>query len=166
MSLEGTYDSSLNYNRYHKAVLCPTSSDEGGDEDGDDGGHNFEGIGSDSEIDSLPCSQADNILVSGAQFILKTRDGRKITQVALDGIISDTKTIIQSTLENVEKKLLAEVNLTETQKEEIRSIFCDETNTNPFQGLDTLHQQEKFIQEHFNFVVISLWKVYSTHFIH
>ena len=43
----------------------------------------------------------------GAQFILKTRDGRKLTHVATNGIIiQDTKVIIESTVQTIERRII------------------------------------------------------------
>lgn len=56
---------------------------------------------------SRPVPSATEI---GAQFILKIRDGRGLTQVATDGIIADTKLIVQSSIQAVEKKLLDKID--------------------------------------------------------
>ena len=85
---------------------------------------------------------------------MKTRDGKRLTQVAVDGIISDTKVVVDATLRYVERNVLKKVTLTAEQQEELKSVFSDESITNPFQGLETQYKQQSFIQENFNFVVI------------
>lgn len=90
----------------------------------------------------------------GAQFILKTRDGKKLTQVSTNGIINDTKIILQSTLEAIEKKVLGmEPALTDAQIATVKDIFSDVTLVDPFIGLETEYKQEMFIRDHFNYVV-------------
>lgn len=114
--------------------------------------------GSEDQDQSNSSTSAESATLLGAQFILKTRDGRKLTQVATNGIIQDTKVILQSTIEVIQKKVLEvfeteEIALTDPQLEKIQSIFADETVVDPFRGLETEHKQEKFIHDHFNYVV-------------
>ena len=112
-----------------------------------------------SEQASSSFSPTPNIL--GAQFIMKTRDGKKLTQVTTDGIIQDTKLMLQSTVENLERKVMEKISslstpVTSGELTEIRAVFSDDSLLNPFQGLETEYKQEKFIQENFNYVVSSL----------
>ena len=100
--------------------------------------------------------------ILGAQFIMKTRDGKRLTQVAVDGIIFDTKVVLDTTLNNVEKKVLENVTMTDEQKKKLKTIFSDESITNPFQGLETQYKQQSFIEEHFNFVVTNYHNINST----
>ena len=109
-----------------------------------------------SSAGELPTVEYHSCLAA-AQFILKTRDGRKITQTTLDGILSDTRGFIEQTvavLEDQVKKKLEELN--ELSSEEIREVlspFSMPIVKDPFKGLDTLYKQERFFQEHFNYVV-------------
>lgn len=133
----------------------------------DDDGNHDEGNddnGNEDEIDQVPGGTCvaeqplPSAKVLGAQFILKTRDGKKLTQVAMDGIIADTKVVLKSTLQKVGKKLMERIGptITDVLKEELKSVFSDESIANPFHGLDTQHRQQKFIQEHFNYVVANI----------
>ena len=93
----------------------------------------------------------------GAKFILKTRDGKGLTQTDTDGIVHDVKVVLQNTVESLEQSVLQKVNelqvITEDNIEELKAIFSDERVLNPFKDLETSHKQEKFIQENFNYVV-------------
>ena len=95
----------------------------------------------------------------GAQFILKTRDGRKLTQVATNGIIiQDTTVIIESTVQTIERRIIDSIEnfgiaMSDDQLAELKAVFSDEKLTNPFHGLETEYQQETFIQENFDYVV-------------
>ena len=51
-----------------------------------------------NDLSTLPSTQ-----VNGAKFILKTRDGRKLTQVATNGIIEDAKLLVQNAVQNIQK---------------------------------------------------------------
>ena len=95
--------------------------------------------------------------MNAAKFILKTREGRKLTQVAMNGVVHDVQTMLQFTLEAVEQKFLDKIKaggvaITEEQLEDLRSVFSG-PSSNPFQGLETEYKQEAFFKENFNYVV-------------
>lgn len=142
--------------RYHKSLLSDSNDSNASAVHSDDD-NNEDDITNGSEGDPLTAEQPlPPPTVLGAQFILKTRDGKKLTQVAVDGIIADTKVIIESTLKNVEKKVheaIGGVTMTDEQTDALKAIFLDDSVTNPFLGLDTEYKQEKFIRENFNYVV-------------
>lgn len=58
-----------------------------------------------SSTTTHPAEQSDPSLVA-AQFILKTRDGRKLTQTATDGILQDTRAILECTIDTLEQKVM------------------------------------------------------------
>lgn len=93
----------------------------------------------------------------GAEFILKTRDGKGLTQTVTDEILHDVKIVLENTVQALERSVLrtADELLTEDGISELKAIFSDEGLLNPFKGLETLYKQEKFIHEHFNYVVSS-----------
>lgn len=93
----------------------------------------------------------------GAQFIMKIRDGKKLTQTTTNEILSDVRIVVENTVETLKQKVLHKVNewqvLTDEETSELKAIFSDERTLNPFKDLGTLYRQEKFIQENFNYVV-------------
>ena len=114
------------------------------------------------ELDAAPnqlnvlCLPSPSIL--GAQFIMKTRDGKQLTQVTTDEIVQDTRVILQNMAKKIERRVLEkieslEIAINDGQLSEIRDIFSDESLVNPFIGLETEYKQERFIQQHFNYVV-------------
>lgn len=165
--------------RYHRELLDITDSDnttnvlanptvEGYPEDQD-----FDNVGGEGDNDlaetpqSLPSSSD-----LGAQFIMKTRDGLKLTQKATDSVLSDVKLLLESTMERVESEVLKKVkevmgdgityDVSELQKElasGLKDVFTDETLVNPFKELHTAHLQESYIAKHFNYVVSMLFVV-------
>ncbi len=85
----------------------------------------------------------------GAQFILKTRDGKGLTQTTTDEILHDVKTVLQNTVKTLEQEVLKKVDdLQVITKEELKRIFVDETLINPFKNLDTPYKQEKYISSY------------------
>lgn len=142
--------------RYHRDILNVPVTSEASDSHEQENSREQE---NDSIMEDLgntfnsdpPCYSAAEI---GAKFILKTRDGRKLTQLATDGIIEDSKILVQNTVEIIKLKEVMEVcEATENTIAQVNSIFCDETLINPFNGLDTWYKQEKFIKDNFNYVV-------------
>ena len=56
---------------------------------------------------SLPASTPTML---GAEYVMKIRDGKQLTQVATDGILQDTKLLIETTVENIERKIMEKLN--------------------------------------------------------
>ena len=117
---------------------------------------NNDSLPSEDTNESGDCPPSSTIL--GAQFILKTRDGKNLTQAATDGVVRDTINIVQSTVKLLEGKVFEKlqdigIDLAEEQREEMKTLFSNETLTNPFKDLETKSKQERFIQKNFNFVV-------------
>ena len=145
--------------RYHKNLLNCSSALIPTEENYHESQLEVEGTDSiECEDNSAVSEDPISTRITAAKFILKTRDGKGLTQVATDGIIADTKLMIQSSLQYAETKVLEMIDrigvaLTEPQCQELKVIFADENVLNPFLGLDTEYQQEKFIKEHFNYVV-------------
>ena len=154
--------------RYHQDLLNISStltSSHGSNADHDDDEHQFQtpddSSSATSDVEQSVC-QSPQII--GAEFILKIRDGRKLTQVATDEIINDTKIVLQNTTEVIEKKVIDKIKnlgvVSDDQLAEIRGIFNDVSLVNPFKGLETEYQQQKFISENFNYVVsLFLWVI-------
>ena len=98
-----------------------------------------------------------HVSLEAARFILKVRDGTELTQTVMDGILRDTKNIVQCTLDVLERSVIRKLEgftvLSSEKIAEIRSIFTASSLRNPFAGLETYYQQEKFFQEEFNYVV-------------
>lgn len=80
----------------------------------------------------------ESTTLSGAKSILKTRDG---TQFATNGIVEDSKMLVQNTIEVIKRKVISTIQNSETITDDtlskVQSVFDDETLTNPFHGLET-----------------------------
>lgn len=114
--------------------------------------------------DPSPLLPAPSSTLLGAEFIMKIRDGKGLTQVATDGILQDTKIVLQSTLDSVKEALLNKlrdlpVTMTEYQVSDLASVFSEAVE-DPFRGLESVYKQEKFIHEHFNYVVSGISKLH------
>ena len=98
-----------------------------------------------------------HVSLEAAKFILKVRDGRKLPQTVMDGIVQDTANIVECTVDVLERSVMQKLEgftvLSSEKIAEIQSIFTVSSLRNPFAGLETYYQQEKFFQEQFNYVV-------------
>ena len=150
--------------RYHRDLLnIPTSQVVSTE---DQGQNEMSGLVEDalSDIDISPISSVLKLpSVIGTEFILKTRDGRYLTQVATDGIVQDAKFLVQNAMEAMKEKVVATLKHSSGVGDEVlsnvESIFSDNMIIDPFQGLETHCKQEKFIQQYFNYVVSSMYNI-------
>ena len=93
--------------------------------------------------------------LEAARFILKLRDGKGLPQTVTDGILKDIQAVVDSTTDNLEKKVvqyLIDVNkLSHSEITHIQEMFSSEKAI--FDGLESVHKQELYFQEHFHLVV-------------
>ena len=94
-------------------------------------------------------------VLEAAKYILKLRDGKGLTQVVTDSILGDIQTLINCTIESLEKKVmssLVEANkLSSSELAQIRSLFS--LTEEIFKGINTEYKQETFFEEKFSYVV-------------
>lgn len=153
--------------RYHKDKLNISHNHVDADETSHDSDDNT-GDSENTEIPGYTNSGEDNMTNAvtvpssqtlGAQFILKTRDGRRLTQVATDGIINDTRMLIKSTVCAARKKMIQkltelDIPINDSQLSDLQEVLNDDDEAfDPFVGLEKITQQDDFIRKHFNYVV-------------
>lgn len=91
-----------------------------------------------------------------ALFLLKTKEIRKVSQAALDGLIADFTTILQQTIHQVEYEVdavLKENGVSISAFQGLRSVFNNSQTNEPFKQLHCKFLQEKFYREHFHMLV-------------
>ena len=109
----------------------------------------------DAEVDGAADQSYDNVVQrEAAKFILKTRDGKKITQTAMNGVVADTKILIEKAVESLESEVMKKLDefpcLRADDKQSIKEVFAESTAINPFDGIETRYKQEYYFKEHFN----------------
>ena len=115
----------------------------------------------DSELDPTNpiANRTNQSSLQAAKFILKTRDGRKLTQTAMDGIIQDTKIIVEHVVDELEQKIMKTLEnlgtITPNGISEVLSVFSNSSMRNPFEGMETQCKQEQYFRENLNYVVRS-----------
>lgn len=154
--------------RYHKNLLNTTPLNPASSINAMNEGIDVEPIDFFENEDEPPADSHDDDLqgctttkVVGAQFIMKTRDGRKLSQATTNEIITDTMTAISSVSDALQLNLFKKIDelgvvMTDDQRAELACVFSNDEVVNPFLGLETEYKQEKFIKEQFNYVVRSL----------
>lgn len=94
-----------------------------------------------------------------ARFILKLRDGKGLPQTVTDSILKDIQVMIDSTNDNLKRKvteyLLDVDKLSSSDISRVGEIFSSEKAI--FDGLESVHKQELYFQEHFNYVVLYIY---------
>ena len=89
--------------------------------------------------------------MAAAQFILKTRDGRKLPETILDGILQDTRGFLEQTVSNLFESVKLKLN--KLSSDEVSDVLDLFSASNITKDLETQFKQEDFFQEHLNYVV-------------
>lgn len=113
-----------------------------------------EGMNCTMEVEDTTASSEPVLLPSNASFkkeialfILKTLEERKVTQSAIDGIVSDLKEIFDQLLNIVQETLTSVgVNMVLTD-------MIDQEVLKPFDGLTNEYQRTKYLQNNLSIVV-------------
>lgn len=149
--------------RYHKDLLNVSVIEASSEHQNEEQGDGLEEEAPQSQETMNTPSICESTTAIGAKFILKTRDGKRLTQTATNGIIEDSKILVQNTLDIIKRKVVTVIQNSATTDDilsEVDSLFSDETLVNPFSGLETPYKQEKFIQQNFNYVVSNAASTY------
>ena len=99
----------------------------------------------------------EEVLSYAAKWILKTREGYKLTQSALENIIQDITSLIQFLLHKTYiavEEALKNAHISSCQIPDLATVFNpDGLFGRPFQGLESAYQQMKYCREHLGLVV-------------
>ena len=102
-----------------------------------------------------PTSSVD-LTRQSAMFILKTRDGRRLTQAATDNILRDVTELFQTRLETVchtTMETLKEVSVNDVTISTVKDGILSQCE--PFKGLEIEHRQNSHIRDHFGLIARS-----------
>ena len=91
-----------------------------------------------------------------AYFILKTRDGRNLTQTALDGLLTDITELFQSLLEYAQQQTASVLHTSGVDKDVITAVsevFKDDCLHTPFHGFESEYHQHKYFCDQLGMVV-------------
>ena len=102
------------------------------------------------------CTSLVDLTRQSAMFILKTRDGRRLTQAATDNILRDVTELFQTRLEAVchnTVETLKEAGVDDATISTVKDGVLAECE--PFKGLETEYRQNTYIRDHFGLIVRS-----------
>ena len=99
-------------------------------------------------------SDVEEVRRSSALFLLKLKEQRRISQVAVDDIVNGCKSLFCHTIVRVKagvRAKLAESGVDPSTIDGLDSAFEDVSN--PFEGLKTSYLQEKYFRDTLGLVV-------------
>ena len=102
------------------------------------------------------CTSSVDLTRQSAMFILKTRDGRRLTQAATDNILRDVTELFQTRLEAVCHNTVETLKEAGVDDATISTVKDDVlAQCEPFKGLETEYHQNAYIRDHFGLIVRS-----------
>ena len=99
-------------------------------------------------------TDVETICRSSALFLLKLKEHRRITQVAINDIVEGTKGMFLQCMERVQAGVRATLANSDVDPSSIKgldSIF--KTVPDPFNGIETCHLQEEYFYNELHLVV-------------
>ena len=88
---------------------------------------------------------------ASALYLMKLKETRQLSQVALDDVVEGSRMIFTSTVQQLHsgvRSKLASLGIDETKLNDVFTSVVD-----PFVDLETRYKQEKFFKENFSLVV-------------
>ena len=109
------------------------------------------GYSSNNDLEHLLGIDATLQKKNSALFLMKLKETRQLSQVAIDDVVEGSRTVFLHTIQRLHsgtRAKLAALGLDDTL---LDSVFTDIPD--PFEGLETRHMQEKCFKEDFGLVV-------------
>ena len=91
---------------------------------------------------------------SSVLFLLKLKEHRQISQVAINDIVAGSTALVSQSVECIQarvKSKLAEAGLDPNSIKGLNDVF--ESSINPFDNIETSHLQEKYYREELGLIV-------------
>lgn len=123
-----------------------------------------------ADVQYLIGSDEEELRKSSALFLIKLKEQRRISQVAIDDVVGGCISLFSHTVHRLQagvRAKLAESGVDPSMVDGLESVFEDVTN--PFKGLETCYLQEKYFRDTLGLVVsanyynilIILYPIYS-----
>ena len=103
----------------------------------------------------MPLSTSD-IKKSSAHFLLELREGRGLSQVAIDSVVVGCERILDQSLAELQRDVLSRVRAADHMEYDLTAHDIEDAfqqHLHPFDGLRNKYQQEKFYVEEFSMIV-------------
>lgn len=99
---------------------------------------------------------SDNLhyLKSNAEFLMTLSEGKMLSQVAVDSVITGCRSICEQVLSQVKQNVTSKLLDAQLDPSSIAGLELALTCVaDPFEGIDTPYLRDKFYKEHFHFLV-------------
>ena len=107
-----------------------------------------------ADIQYLMGNDAELVRRSSALFLLKLKEQRRISQIAIDEIVSGSRGLFVQSMERVQASVRAKLAETGIDPDSIVGLDLAITNViDPFDGIETCYLQEKYYRDHLNLIV-------------
>ena len=119
------------------------------------------------EQETVVHTSSVDLTKQSAMFILKTRDGRRLTQAATDNILRDVTELFQSRLQAIRcdtVETLKEAGIGAATISSVKDNILSQCE--PFKGLETEYRQNVYIREHFGLIVSNVYQPSAMHVDH
>lgn len=162
-SLDGCSRSFSNFKAYQNhrrlkhssnTVTRPTTPELGENSDGI-----YEGTDSPvAEALALPAPSTEDMQSFASKWILKTRETRKLTRTAMQGVIEDVGDLVTFVSKALESQTRAVLHLNGVDPDSVSGLeeVYDGAATKPFEGLQSFYQQIQYCSKHFNLIVSNI----------
>ena len=107
-----------------------------------------------ADLDHLTGKDIEQQRRSGALFILKMKEQRRTSQVAIDDMVEGCRGLFAQAVSRVRagvRATLATAGIEPDEIEGLKDVF--EEMVDPFNGLETCHKQEKYFRDSLGLIV-------------
>ena len=104
-----------------------------------------------ADLDYLTGKSIENQRRSGALFILKMKEHRRTSQLAIDDIVEGCRGLFAQAVSRVHAGVRAKLATEGIEIEGLDDIF--ENLADPFDGLETCYKQEKYFLDNLGLIV-------------
>ena len=121
-------------------------------------------LASASDIQYLMGTDAEEVRRSSALFLLKLKELRRTSQIAIDEVVESSRRLFLQTMERAQagvRAKLAESGVDPITIKGLDEAFSDAAD--PFEAIETSHLQEKYLREKLDLIVSSQDMYYSIH---
>ena len=91
-----------------------------------------------------------------AQWIMKIRDGYKLTQSCTENLLSDESTLRTTIMEDIKAIVTTQFQHNPSVIQKVTETLEQPCFSTPFAGLETKHKQMTFIKKNFGYVICTV----------
>ena len=164
--IDGCMRTYTSYRRYRAHIVnkhCELISDERVDtEEALDhethmyGADEMDSVSNDDPVTEVSTERERPKLYNKALFLLKLKEERRLSQLAVNGLIGDISTLLEEEILSLKSKVIKCMHEEHASTELITKIneqFSEKLAAPPFEGLQSAYLQKKYFTDNFHLVV-------------